>query len=242
MNTLLFLIIIIIVAIILGSATKAASSKMILFRGKIIDIALVIYIALLLIAIVFTIGFAIKPESKVERVSNQEIVKAIEAGENFEHYAEIGMLAKADGVFINKEWHFHYEDDRLIITSKAIDGNQARVVVERKEEADNNNQVDIIQYMTKSIIDDYDYSHHLNPPKITVNKQGIFIGPSERTKIKLSKFTKEFPVKQFVDKQSVNNRVFGGVNHVRGESALYIRIPSSIEVVEGEGVSLQFVD
>ncbi|HHY73223.1 MAG TPA: hypothetical protein GX497_08350 [Bacillus bacterium] len=242
MKQMSFFIIMLVIAIVLGSATKAASTKMIVFRGKIIDFVLIVYIAILLIATVITFGFTIKPESKVERVSDKEIAKAVEAENNFYHYVEAGMLANADGVFVNKEWQFPYEDRRLIITSTAIDGSQAWVVVERKKEIKGDNQIDIIQYMTKSIIDDYDYSHLLEAPKITVNKQEVQIIPTKRTELKLAKFTKEFTISQFTDDQFVNERIFGDVNHVRGQNVLYLRVPASLEVVEGNGAYLQFVN
>ncbi|HHW37966.1 MAG TPA: hypothetical protein GXX18_12095 [Bacillales bacterium] len=242
MKNILFLILIIVVAIIIGSATKSANTKMILFRGKIIDFVIAAYIVLLLIATAVTFGIMIKQESKSERVSAEEISKAVRAGENFADYVETGMLPDADGVFVNQEWHFPYESNRLIITSKTSDGNQNWVVVERKKELDDNNQVDIVQYATKSIIDDYDYSHHLKPPKITVNEHGIIIEPSEQTELKLAKFTKEFTISQFTEKQFANQRIFGGVNNVRGQDVLYLYVPQSVEVVEGNGIYLQFID
>ncbi|MED4352472.1 hypothetical protein P9265_09010 [Schinkia azotoformans] len=240
MKNILFLILIIVAAMIIGSATKSTNTKMILFRGKIIDFVIAAYITLLLISTAVTFGIMIKQESKSERVSAEEISKAVKAGENFADYVETGMLPDADGVFVNQEWHFPYESNRLIITSKTSEQNWA--VVERKKEFDDNNQVGIVQYATKSIIDDYDYSHHLKPPKITVNEQGIIIEPSEQTELKLAKFTKEFTISQFTEKQFANQRIFGGVNNVRGQNVLYLYVPQSVEVVEEKGVYLQFID
>lgn len=239
-TSILPIFLMLLVALIFWSASKAASKKMILFSGKIIDSVLVVYIALLLISTVVTSGFGIKPGAESERVTDKEIAEAVEAGENFIEYLEKGMLADADGVYVNKKWKFPYENNRLVVTGSVIAADPIWVVVEKKN-ADND-QIEIVQYMTRSILDDYDYSAHLKPPKIIEYSEGIEIDRSEHTELKFTKFTKEFVVNQFTNKQFTNERIFGGVNNVRGQSVLYLRVPESIEVVEGIGVALQFVD
>lgn len=246
LTSILPIFLILLVSFIFWSASKVATKNMILFSGKIKDFVLVVYVALLLVGTIVSFGFAMKTESEGERdrVTDEEIAGVIETGRNFSHHVETGTLSDAEGVFVNKEWHFPYEGSRLLITGKSLDGGDEWVVVKRKNENDNVQQVEIVEYMTKSFIDEYDYSHYLKPPNIKVNDQGIQINHSERTELKLARFTKEFTINQFTKKQFANDdeRFFGGSNHVRGQNVLYVRVPESIEVVQGNGVYLQFVD
>ncbi|WP_017753959.1 hypothetical protein [Calidifontibacillus oryziterrae] len=243
MNALLVLVILIIIAIIFSSATKSASYKMILFTGKIIDYVLIVYVALLFVGSIAYVGLAMKADSmNSQRAANEEIKKAFEAADNFYRYLEEGKLAEAEGVYVNEKWQFPYEDNRLAITSSPLSGNQPRVIVERMYEAAGNQQIEVVQYMTKSIIDGFDYSDYVKPPKITVDYQRMKIEQPDRTEIKHAKITKEFTINQFTAERYNTDRFFDGVNIARGENVLYLRVPASIEVVEGKGVALQFVE
>lgn len=247
-TSILPIFLMLLVALIFWSASKAASKKMVLFSGKIIDVVIVVYIALLIIGTVASFGFAMETDSaKRDRVSATEFDEAVEAGMKFFDYLDAGTLATAEGVYVNKKWNFPYEKNRLTVTGSMIAADQILVVVEKKTRMDDNDQIEIIQYMTRSIIDDYDYSSHLKPPKITVYEQGIQIDRTERTKLKLAKFTKEFVVNQFINQPynvDGDERIFGGVstNNVSGQNVLYLRVPETIEVIEGNGVALKFVD
>ncbi|WP_374723394.1 hypothetical protein [Calidifontibacillus erzurumensis] len=242
MTGIFFFILILTVAIMFRVVLKTAKNKVVYFYGKITNFVLVFYIVLLLIATVLYIGITNDREMVSERISAEEITKAMNAQMNFYHYIESGKLSETDGVFINKEWHFPIPDNRLIVSSTRMDGNDDWIVVEKKKETDDDKKVHIIQYMTKSIIDDYDYSHHIQPPNIKVNQQGIQINHPAQTELKFTKFTKEFTINQFTSPQYTDEHIFSSINHISGQHVLYMQVPESVEIVEGKGVYLQFID
>lgn len=152
-------------------------------------------------------------------VSPQEFYTALENKE----------IANLEGVIIAKEWEFDLTSNQLDISRVAenqfVDG---PIYVERSKNLTNEISVKLIR--TTTLASHQDLTSKIPLPNVELVGETLRIngknGPSE---FEFTSFEKEFILAQF-DDDDYKDRFIGIGNMTLGEEALYVEVPSDVEL------------
>lgn len=199
---------------------------------------LISYSLLLFVGMVLSYVLPNPFSSNFQTITNEERVKAQNAVEQFHQAFNSGEFSDIDGVEINGRWKFQFDDEKsLWLKGSRNHGGDTLVLVEKMNSLVG--QIEVVHYKTRYILDDYDYTHLMKPPTLTLNQNEMTITRPDPVELKLAKLNKVFTITQFSDE---SERMFSDHRHIRGAQVLYVRVPDSLDIKEGEGVHLSFLE
>ncbi|MBY0095568.1 hypothetical protein [Mesobacillus maritimus] len=143
-----------------------------------------------------------------------------------------GEVAEIDSSYLQEERNFeHYSNKSISIVPNTINGPQ--VFVERKEKADATIEVAI--YSTGLVVDELDFSSLLKPSEVELTDNILTIN-SIYQEFNFAIAGNGYPVRQFTGETMFEHHSFRS-----GDSFVYLRIPSGIEI-EGNIDALQLIN
>jgi|GEM_PF-7128061 len=223
------LVLLLILIVLIYSISKNIGKIPILQKLK-IKWALVIYGAILLLALLFSYLIPAGDSSVYPAVSETERNEAEKAGE---------LLVKAaydrknirkeniEDVEINDQSTIPFEGEQLEISVEETYG-PLTVLVERKLE--NDQKIEYIEYHTKTIIENLDLTDEIDPLSVSIEGELLRVMNGGFKDIRIGMFDKEFTISQFTSDNGVE--LFDDSHHVWGEHVLFLRIPKGVEVID----------
>jgi membrane protein implicated in regulation of membrane protease activity len=172
-------------------------------------------------------------------VSEEKIVDSKELDqESIDLYdaAIEGRIAETDRAFIRKEWNIDYEGETLTFASQNDEYLETQIVVERKQ--DNEGRIEATYYSTRSIVNNMDYTEKINPPGLELADDILMVSNPKKLKLKYIQFQNVFSVNQFTKEDTF----FEHHTSYHGQSILYLRIPSNLELVDKSDINFLFVN
>lgn len=190
---------------------------------------LAIYGSILLAALIFSYLLPVGKSVEYQTVSDTERDLAEKAGEmlvkaayNRKNISEENIA----GVNIKNESTIPFEGKQLELSVEDTYG-PITILVERKLE--NDNEIEYIEFETRTIIENLDLSEEIGPISVTV-QEDLRIMNSDFEDINIGMFDKEFTISQFTSDEGFE--LFDDSHHVWGEHVLFLRIPKDLELVD----------
>ena len=197
------------------------------------------YILILLGALVL---FFLAPNGKstFQEMSQEEINKADQVfNEIFNtETPDKEKLDNLEGVYKKGELIFQYSENELEIAPIKKGMGIYNIFVERKET--NDNTIQVLFYTTQTIINKYDVTEAMNPPRIYFTGKRLNIIAPEKTEIHVAMFNKEFTMVQFSDEKWF---YYPHQRDIMGNDLIYIQIPKNVQILNDEqmGININYV-
>lgn len=131
--------------------------------------------------------------------------------------------------FLTDEAEFSFSGDRLTVKADYY----TIIFVEKSSEAAGKIFADV--YGAPLIVEGYNFSEKLLPPKIKLDGNNLTVSYPERQKINIVLVKSDFVVKQFFGKSSF-------LEDLHFDSpVVYMKVPENIEIDESENVAIEYV-
>lgn len=198
-----------------------------------------VYGAILLISVA---ALYMLPKGKLidkHMVNEKVIQQAHNARMHFYDAISSGNIEGIDGIYSAGSWSFEYNSKQLEIISPGNDLSNIMIVVDQKDADDN--KIEIGHYITKTIVDSIDMTDMIDYSiDIKLDNGSLVITPPVSQTIEFKSFSKDFYIKQFLNKSSsASDRVRNIRNgDFMGESAIFLRVPKGLEVT-GKGIKVK---
>jgi hypothetical protein len=169
--------------------------------------------------------------------NEKEINQSHIASQDIYTAAKEHRLDNTEGVYTNEKWEFNFDEKQLEIVFLDMENSNIQILAERK--TTNDNKIEAIEYLTKSIFYGIDYTDKIKPPKIYLVGKELKITKPEGYSVKITSFMKEFTLPQFSEKRKKQQEYFS--NMMWGQRIVYLRIPKDLEIVDNK-LNVQFID
>ncbi|MBP2243309.1 hypothetical protein J2Z40_003925 [Cytobacillus eiseniae] len=171
-----------------------------------------------------------------DQLSNKEKVnkKVIEQSEDFLYEAlQEGKLEELQANYLVSEQHYtNYQNNSLKIESTS--SFSPSVYIEKKTTDDG--EIEAYLLDKRLFIDGIDFTDKLGASfQYEIINETLTIHPPMERQIKISLIKKEFPINQFAKVKAEAGTIQDGM------SVLYLRLPKSLEVIEGTDIYLNYV-
>lgn len=214
--------------VVIFMVIKVMSKKVLFKTARTSKLIIVSYIVLLSVGVLIAYllpnrNVANEPDIDVEQV------KYLEG--DFHNIANNGELASTAGINETDKWSFAYDKAQLTVFENG--GNW--ILYEKK--AENGGQIDVVRYTTKHVINGFDYTDEIEPPRVELAGKQLSISEAPQVNISVAIFYKEFTVTQFTGES-----MFDGRNQISGKDALVIRVPANVEIVTNQKDSVHYIN
>jgi ABC-type transport system involved in multi-copper enzyme maturation permease subunit len=198
---------------------------------KITHWLLLIYVGVLVLSSIAVPLFA-QENDQIESMNQRDSENGV-----FDPYSELlsklseGEVDEIAPSYLQDEMSFDYPNDTIRIVPNTNNGPQ--IFVERKEKGSSKIEVEI--YSTGLVVDGLDYSSMLKPPQIDLTENILTVNPIYQ-EFNFAIASNGYPIRQFT-----RESMFKHQSVRSGDSFVYLRIPSDIEI-EGNVDSLRLID
>lgn len=196
---------------------------------KITHWLLLIYVGVLVLATIAVPLFAQEYE-KIERIEQVDSEDGM-----IDPFSELfsklsnGEVTEIDPLYLQEEKHFDvYPHESIRIVPNTNNGQQ--IFVERVEKDDSTIEVDI--YSTGLVVDGLDFSSLLKPSQVELTENILTINPIYQ-EFNFAIAGNGYPIRQFTGESMFEHHSFRS-----GDSFVYLRIPSDLEIEGNEDTLL----
>lgn len=233
MNIILLFVVILLILFYIFVIRSASRKKSIITKNKIKFIFL-LYCCLLLISTAAVYALPAEDFFNPGEIENQE--QFTKAGMIYDLIAR-GRIQDIPGVNKNISSSYDLEGNRLKL-ELSQKGNYVishlDVWIERKDT--NDGKIEASNYVSPFLIDNIAFTDRVIAPDISFHDNILTITP-HRTLIEFFRFEADFTANQFLQEQNTpyTNKTAFGIQ------AVYLKIPSNVEVVADKGLNVQYV-
>lgn len=137
-----------------------------------------------------------------------------------------------------KHWELKSANDQITIRYRGDDENAIPVRVDRKE---NDGKIEATYYQTPTYVAGIDVTPHINPVRVNMESDMLFVDLPESVSLEFTSFKKEFPMKQLTDEGFWENDDWEeDAGETLGEQLLYLRIPENMKVNADEDLDISY--
>ncbi|GGK35146.1 hypothetical protein GCM10010965_30150 [Caldalkalibacillus thermarum] len=228
-SLLLLIVILVLMIILIQRLLKRGNRFWTLNRLKWLSGA---YLLILLLALALYYGLPIKETSELRTISYEE---AEQRRLDFYRAVEQGKLAELEQDDFREQWRFETYVERLYIKLNKVYPEEisSELIVEQTD--DTEGAIEVRYIMTPTVIEGIDLTDQLDPPRVDLQGEHLFIHFPDHQEVRLAHFSKAFTIKQFSTPEYME-----GVS-VPGASALYIRLPQHIELEASDNLPIRWV-
>lgn len=155
---------------------------------------------------------------------------------NLEHITSQYLLDDAITYIVNEK-EFPYEENELNIQVDTSNGryNSMRILVERKDEADQ--MIEATVYQTPTFINHLNITEYINPIQVDLTLSALLID-GIWTELSYASFRTGFPFRQFKE----NRLLWFDEDLIYGQQLLFLRVPKNVEIIEKENVDVVYLE
>jgi hypothetical protein len=161
---------------------------------------------------------------KMKTVSGKDIAAAMFSERDLYELAIEGRPEEVEGAFVLEQWEFPFNGNLINVADRSEYEN-VTIVAEKKDSADG--KIEVINYATKTIIDQFDFSEEMMPHKLAFDGNMLKVSAPECQEVGLAMFSREFVVSQILGDSAATEQHY--TNNF-GSQLLYLRIPADVEV------------
>jgi hypothetical protein len=164
-------------------------------------------------------------DEKMKTVSGKDIAEAMFSERDLYELAIEGRPEQVKGAFVLEQWEFPLNSSLINVAEGSEYEGVTTIIAEKKDSADG--KIEVINYATKTIIDQFDFSEEMMPHKVAFNGNILKVSGPECQEVGLAMFSREFVVSQILGDSAATEQHY--TNNF-GSQLLYLRIPADVEV------------
>ncbi|MGI6407088.1 MAG: hypothetical protein ACOX2E_11675 [Syntrophaceticus sp.] len=126
-------------------------------------------------------------DEKMKTVSGKDIAEAMFSERDLYELAIEGRPEQVEGAFVLKQWEFPFNGS-LLNVADCFEYEGGAIIAEKKDRADG--KVEVIDYATKTIVDQFDFSEEMMPHKVALDGNILKISRPERQEVRLAMFSR----------------------------------------------------
>jgi hypothetical protein len=158
-------------------------------------------------------------------VSGKDIAEAMFSERDLYELAIEGRPEQVKGAFVLEQWEFPLNSSLINVAEGSEYEGVTTIIAEKKDSADG--KIEVINYATKTIIDQFDFSEEMMPHKVALNGNILKVSGPECLEVGLAMFSREFVVSQILGDSAATEQHY---TSSFGSQLLYLRIPADVEV------------
>lgn len=137
-----------------------------------------------------------------------------------------------------KHWEFKSTNDQITLRYRGNEENTIPIRIDRNE---NDGKIEATYYQTPTYVAGIDTTPYINPVRVNMESNVLFIDLPDSVSLEFTSFKKEFPMKQLSDEGFwENDDWMEDAGETHGEQLLYLRIPENIKVNADEDLDINY--
>ncbi|HWQ71115.1 MAG TPA: hypothetical protein VN370_02230, partial [Desulfitobacteriaceae bacterium] len=231
---IIFLILIIIVIRFIVPLIKPKISALISWRRSFLAAGIYLGVLIIVVPLLFLLPHEDFSKSIVVAELNKIETLSQEAMDDlYNHKPLVGDLNKQKGLYQNSSHTYKIDSKKLAFQRSS--NVYYQIFIDRKDVDDG--EIEVSTYVTAQLIGDVDFTKLVLPPIISYQNGTLFFESAKQQVLDFKRYNADFTVAQF-KKRNIGDEK--GQRTYSRSKIVYIRVPKSLEIEDGEN-SVQIV-